>query len=342
MPQNRIIITTGDPSGCGPYITLKAIEKLSGCRVQFYVVGDRKILSRFDVYKKINKRIILIDLVTPGIDKLKPGYVSKLSGRASISYLDSALKVMRECGIKRLVTAPLSKEAVQLNLSDFSGHSEYLADYFRCKIEMMMVSPKIRTVLFTRHIPFKKVPVFITKNNLTDTFGLVLKSLKSIFKIKCPKIAVASLNPHAGVSTFLGKEEKIIDKVIRSFSGNFYGPYPSDSIFTESFIRQYDCIIALYHDQGMIPFKLLSMKTGVNFTPGLPIIRTSPAHGIAADIMRAGGKPFASSMVEAVKLALKLSIPLPEYPWVNSGAGRRPTEACLEKEGHEHTRGAPV
>jgi len=308
MPQEKIIVTTGDPSGCGPYITLKAIEKLGNCKAQFYVVGDREILSRFDVYKKINKRIILADLATSGIGKLKPGYVSKLSGLASISYIDCALRIIEECGIKRLVTAPLSKEAVQLNLPDFKGHSEYLADYFKCKIEMMMVSAKLKTVLFTRHIPFEKVPCYITESNLNQTFELVLKSLKNIFKIKNPKIAVASLNPHAGKDTFLGKEEKIIYKVIRGFDNNFCGPYPSDSLFTESAIKKYDCIIALYHDQGMIPFKLLSMKTGVNFTSGLPIIRTSPAHGIAADIMRAGGKPFVSSMVEAIKLALRLSI----------------------------------
>jgi len=341
MLNKKVVITTGDPAGCGPYITLKAIEDLGNCGAQFYVIGDRKILSRFDIYKKISKRITLIDLNTPGIEKLKTGYVSKLSGRASISYLDSALKIMREYGIKRLVTAPLSKEAVQLSLASFSGHSEYFAGYFNCRIEMMMVSSKLKTVLFTRHILFKKVPVFITKNNLNNTFNLILKSLRSIFKIKHPRIAVASLNPHAGVNTFLGKEEKVIDKVIHNFSSNFYGPYPSDSIFTESAIKQYDCIIALYHDQGMIPFKLLSMKTGVNLTVGLPIIRTSPAHGVALDIMRSNKKPFASSMVEAIKLALKLSIPLSEFPWVNSGAGRRPTGA-LKKDGHGHARGVPV
>ncbi|MCK9615485.1 MAG: 4-hydroxythreonine-4-phosphate dehydrogenase PdxA, partial [Candidatus Omnitrophica bacterium] len=298
----------GDPAGCGPYITLKAIEDLGNCAAQFLVVGDKKILSRFDIYKKINKRITLIDLNTPGINKLKTGHISKLSGCASIKYLKKALEIMGEYGINRLVTAPLSKEAVKLNLSDFSGHSEYLANYFKCKIEMMMVSAKLKTVLFTRHVPFKKVPVFINKSNLNNTFSLVLKSLKGIFKIKRPKIAVASLNPHAGVNTFLGSEEKIIHKVIHNFGENFYGPYPADSLFTEDAIKQYDCIIALYHDQGMIPFKLLSMKTGVNFTIGLPVIRTSPAHGVAFEVMRRNKKPFASSMVEAIKLALRLKI----------------------------------
>ncbi|MCK9572996.1 MAG: 4-hydroxythreonine-4-phosphate dehydrogenase PdxA [Candidatus Omnitrophica bacterium] len=342
MPKEKIIATIGDPAGCGPYITLKAIESLENFGAQFFVVGDKEILNRFDVYKKISKRITLIDLDTPGINKLKPGYVSKLSGRASINYLKKALEVMSEYGVKRLVTAPLSKEAVQLNLADFSGHSEYLADYFECKIEMMMAAKKIKTVLFTRHIPFKKVPDFINEKNLSSTFNLVLKSLQELFKIKRPKIAVASLNPHAGINTFFGSEEKTIHKVVRKFNGNFYGPYPPDSLFTQDSIKQYDCIIALYHDQGMIPFKLLSMKTGVNLTIGLPIIRTSPAHGVALDIVRQNKKPFSSSMVEAIKLALRLSIPLPEYPWVNSGAGRRPTGAYFEREDHGHIRGASV
>lgn len=308
MNEEKIIITTGDPAGCGPYVTLKAIEELRKAKWQFYVVGDEKILSRFDIYKKVSRRINLVDLNTKGIANIKAGYVSKLSGSASINYLACALKMSKNLGIKRLVTAPLSKEAVGLGLPGFCGHSEYLAQYFKCNIEMMMISSMLKTVLFTRHMPFEDVPGFITVKNLSLTFNLVFKSLQGVFKIKQPKIAVASLNPHAGENTFFGAEEKIIHKAIRSFGNNFYGPYAADSLFTKDSIKQYDCIIALYHDQGMIPFKLLSMKSGVNLTMGLPIIRTSPAHGIALDVMRKNKKPFYSSMVEAVKLAARLSI----------------------------------
>jgi len=307
MPEVKIIITTGDPAGCGPYVALKAIEILKNRPIDFYVVGDRKILSRLDVYGKISKRIKLADVNTPGIDKLKIGYASKLSGSAGINYLNCALKIMREQGIKRLVTAPLSKEAVQLNIRGFSGHSEYLAGYFKCDMEMMMVSDKLKTVLFTRHIPFKKVPGSLRAKELSRTFALVLKSIRNLFKIKHPKIAVASLNPHAGINTFLGNEEKIISRAVKKFP-EISGPYPSDSLFTPVAIDKYDCIIALYHDQGMIPFKLLSMQTGVNLTLGLPAIRTSPAHGVAFDVMRSNKKPFASSMVAAIELAAKLSV----------------------------------
>lgn len=308
MPRAGIVITTGDPAGCGPYITLRAIENLKNRGAHFYVVGDKKILSRLGAYKKTNKHITIIDLGTPGIDRLRRGYASRLSGLAGINYLEKALQVMKERGIKRLVTAPLSKEAVQLNFAGFTGHSEYLAAHFNRRIEMMMVSPRLKTVLFTRHIPFKKVPVFINRTNLNNTFKLVLRSMRDIFNVGRPKIAVTSLNPHAGVNTFLGEEERIICAVIRSFRKNFYGPFPSDSLFTDSALKQYDCVIALYHDQGMIPFKALAMKNGVNLTLGLPIIRTSPAHGTAFDVLRKGKKPFSSSMEEAIKLALRLSI----------------------------------
>jgi 4-hydroxythreonine-4-phosphate dehydrogenase len=306
--SEKIVITTGDPAGCGPHITLKAIVALKALNVQFIVVADGEILSRFDIYKKLKKRITLVDLNTPDIAKIKRGFISKLAGAASLNYLKKALQIIKEAGTKRLVTAPISKEAVKLNLSNFSGHSEYLADYFRTRIEMMMVSQKLRTVLFTRHIPFKEIPSFISEANLSHTFTLVLNSLKTLFRIKHPKIAVASLNPHAGLNTFFGVEEEVIAKTMRGFRANFFGPFPSDSLFSEQRLKQYDCIIALYHDQGMIPFKLLAMRTGVNLTLGLPVIRTSPAHGVAFDLMRLGKIPFHSSMVEAIKLALKLSI----------------------------------
>jgi 4-hydroxythreonine-4-phosphate dehydrogenase len=216
---------------------------------------------------------------------------------------------MKKKYIKRLVTAPLSKEAARLVLPNFSGHSEYLADYFKAKnIAMMMVSNKLKTVLLTRHIPLREVPLSLNRRELLNTFSLVYFSLKTMFRIKNPKIAISSLNPHAGVNTFLDKEEKLIYKAVKDFKKEIYGPYPSDTIFTEDNLKKYDCVISLYHDQGMIAFKLLSLKEGVNLTLGLPIIRTSPAHGVAYDIMRQHKVPFSSSMAEAIKLAMRLNI----------------------------------
>jgi 4-hydroxythreonine-4-phosphate dehydrogenase len=126
-------------------------------------------------------------------------------------------------------------------------------------------------------------------------------------KIKKPKIVISSFNPHAGIDTFLGKEEKIIKSAMNKCEHKIYGPYPADTLFLKNKIKDYDCIICLYHDQAMIPFKLLSFKQGVNLTIGLPIIRTSPAHGVAFDLIRKAKRPLHHSMLEAIKLSAKLS-----------------------------------
>ncbi|UCC94708.1 MAG: 4-hydroxythreonine-4-phosphate dehydrogenase PdxA [Candidatus Omnitrophota bacterium] len=305
----QVVITIGDPAGCGPSITLGAIEQLKRTKADFFVVGDQKILKRFSLYKKLMRRIHLIDAQTPKIGTVKNGYPSLLSGRASLSYLAKALRVVRTMNIKRLITAPISKEAVQQIQPHFKGHTEYLARHFDVEnFAMMMVSRKIKIVLFTRHIPLRTAPSHIHKNSLLRVFSLVHDSLQKIFKLSHPKIAVASFNPHAGINTFLDREERILQNACKVFKKTLYGPLPADTLFTKDNLRYYDCIIALYHDQGMIPFKLLSFKEGVNLTVGLPIIRTSPAHGVAYDVMKRNRKPFSSSMVEAIKLAMRLNI----------------------------------
>jgi 4-hydroxythreonine-4-phosphate dehydrogenase len=307
--MTKIVISIGDPAGCGPYITLKAIEALKNKAIDFFVVGDKKVLEEIPLYRQIKERIILCDVGSAGIERLRKGYISKLSGTASLKYLKHALEILHTEKIKRLVTAPLSKEAVQLVLKNFSGHTEYLAEYFGVKnIAMMMAAQKLKVILFTRHIQLAQVPEFIKREDLLDIFSLVYSSLQKMFKINNPKIAVTSFNPHAGIDTFMAKEEEAVLKAIRQFKRPLHGPYPSDSIFIEQNLKKYDCIICLYHDQAMIPFKLLSLREGVNLTLGLPIIRISPAHGVAYDIMRAGKIPFHSSMVAAIKLALKLHV----------------------------------
>lgn len=307
--MTKLIVTSGDPAGCGPLITLKAIYALIDENADFFVVGDKKILQDIPVYEKVKKRINLIDLNSKEIEKIKKGYISKKAGMTSLNYLNKALQIIKKEKIKRLVTAPLSKEATKPAFRNFSGHTEYLADYFGAKnIAMAMVSQKLKVVLFTRHRLLREVPKLIDKGSLINTFSLVYYSLQNMFKIKKPRIAVTSLNPHAGIDTFLDKEEKIVCKAIKDFKKIIYGPYPSDTIFIEQNLKKYDCIICLYHDQAMIPFKLLSLKSGVNLTLGLPIIRTSPAHGVAYDVVREGRIPFHSSMVAAIKLALRLSV----------------------------------
>jgi 4-hydroxythreonine-4-phosphate dehydrogenase len=306
--MKKVVITTGDPAGCGPIITLEAVGALSDKKIDFFIVGDKKIMEEIPVYKKIKKRINLIDLNTTGIKRIKKGEKSKLGGQTSLNYLNKGLEVLRQEKAKRLVTAPLSKEAVGFALSGFCGHTEYLAGYFRVKnFAMMMVSNKLKIVLFSRHIPLREVSAAITRRDFKDVIKLTYAALKEKFKIKNPKIAAVSVNPHAGINTFLDKEEKVIALAIKESGKKVGGPFPSDTIFIEENLKKFDCIICPYHDQAMIPFKMLSFKDGVNLTLGLPIIRTSPAHGVAYEVIREGKKPFSSSMIEAVKLAVKLN-----------------------------------
>ncbi|UCD16105.1 MAG: 4-hydroxythreonine-4-phosphate dehydrogenase PdxA [Candidatus Omnitrophota bacterium] len=307
--MKKVVITTGDPAGCGPFISVEAVNVLRKEKVDFFVVGDSKVLEKIPGYARIKRRINLIDVNTWGIDKLRKARISKLGGQASLNYLDRGVRLLKKKRIKRLVTAPLSKEAVKLLLPQFCGHTEYLADYFKVKnYAMMMASEKIKVVPFSRHIPLREVSSVIKKKDFIKVVSLVYASLRDKFKIKKPKIAVASVNPHAGVNTFLDKEEKEIAAGLQMFKAKTYGPYPGDTIFTQENLKKFDCVICAYHDQAMVPFKLISFKEGVNLTLGLPIIRTSPVHGVAYDLIKEGKRAFATSMVAAVKLAIEISI----------------------------------
>ncbi len=308
MSRKKFVISSGDPAGCGPFITLKAIESIDTNKLEFFVVGDQKIFQKLPIYKKVKNRINFIDLDTPGIQGVKKGKSSRLSGKASLSYLNKALELISKEKIKRLVTAPLSKEAVSSVLGKFSGHTEYLADYFKVNnFAMMMVSSSLKVVMATRHISLRKVSSSLLKEDIYNLLSLTYRSLQVQFKLKHPRIAFCAVNPHAGVNTFIGDEENKILQAKKKFKKLTFGPYPADTIFTRDSLKQYDCIISAYHDQAMIPFKLLSFHSGVNLTLGLPIVRTSPAHGVAYDIVRKGQTAFHSSMLEAIKLASKLS-----------------------------------
>jgi 4-hydroxythreonine-4-phosphate dehydrogenase len=308
MSRKAIVVSAGDPAGCGPLITLQAINNAKIKNVDFFVVGDKKIFKKITGYAKFEKNVDFIDADTAGIEKVRKGFASKLTGQASLNYLKTSLKIMKQQRIKRLVTAPVSKEAIALSLSKFSGHTEYLADHFKVNnFAMLMAAKKLRVLLLSRHIPLREVSYSIKKKTIIDSISLVDSFLRNQCKIKKPRIVLASLNPHAGVNTFMEEEEKKLLAAKEKFKKTIYGPYPADTIFVRKNLNNYDCIICPYHDQAMIPFKLLALKDGVNVTLGLPIIRTSPAHGVAFDLMQRGRKPFSSSMLAAVKLALALS-----------------------------------
>ena len=192
-----------------------------------------------------------------------------------------------------------------MNLAGFVGHTEYLADKFGVKDHVMiMVAGSLKIVLLTRHVALSDVPAMLSPELLLNTVCVARKGLKDIFGLSAPRIAVAAFNPHAGRDTFLGKEDKLIAGALKHCPGSA-GPFPPDTLFTRANLAKFDCVIALYHDQGMIPFKLLAFDRGVNLTLGLPIIRTSPAHGTAYDLISAGKPPNARSTLEAIKLCVK-------------------------------------
>lgn len=286
-----IAITMGDPDGIGPEVIRKALHQRSVLlQAKFIVIGDRKILGRLPA------KVGIIDV----------SY--KSAGEGSLKFLDKAILLIKGGVADGLVTAPLSKEAVSHFHKNFVGHTEYLAEAFEVKhFDMMFVAGPMRLTIVTRHVSLKDVPKLITSKSVLASIVLMAKTLKDQFGIKDPKIAVLGLNPHAGENGLLGTEDAkhilpAIEKA-KALGIKATGPLPADTFF--AFYQSFDGVVAMYHDQGLAPLKGMYMKELVNFTPGLPFVRTSPAHGTAYNI--AGkNKADPSSMIAAIKLACEL------------------------------------
>jgi 4-hydroxythreonine-4-phosphate dehydrogenase len=286
-----IAITMGDPKGIGPEVVRKALtEKSLLAKGAFIVVGDKKILGR------IHSSVRVVDVPY------------KSAGEGSLKFLDKAIDLIKGGVADALVTAPLCKHAVSRYHKNFKGHTEYLAEAFGVThFDMMFIAGRVHLTIVTRHVPLKDVPGLITQKAVFNSIALMATALKDKFKIRDPKIAVLGLNPHAGESGLLGHEDgKYIYPAIRQARAhgiNAVGPLSADTFF--AFHKSYDGIIAMYHDQGLAPLKGMYMKELVNFTAGLPFVRTSPAHGTAFDI--AGkNKADPSSMSASLKLACEL------------------------------------
>jgi len=309
--NNKIIgITQGDPGGIGPEVTAKALIKFKQTpSIRFMVIGDQFVYKK---YNKTNRRDVdFWDAKFLSPNDWKLGRISAMNGQASLQYLTIALDLLRTKTISALVTAPVSKEGIIQTVKNFTGHTEFLARHSRSKsVGMMFVGKSLRTIIVTRHIPLKKVPADINVNNVLETILLAHRALRTQFNIDRPRIAVCGLNPHAGEGGTMGTEEitAIIPAIqkARQMKMQVAGPFAADTLFRPIKIKEYDCIVAMYHDQGLIPVKSLYFDQVVNLTVGLPFIRTSPAHGTAFDI--AGkNKADPSSMLEAIKLAVQLS-----------------------------------
>jgi len=311
----------GDPAGIGAEVTVKALasREISGL-ANFLVIGDLSVIEKAGKRSGVRCGFDILDLANVSRKDLRCGRSRPEYGRAAIEYLDTALEILKKGRADALVTGPVNKASINLFLHDtlypkpytlFEGHTEYLAARTRTRhVAMIFVSQDLKITLVTRHIALKDVPGAITSDAIYRTIELTRASLKYFFGIRHPKICVSGLNPHAGEGGRFGDEEKrVILPAVRRAAlkfGGIYGPAVPDVVFYDALNKKYDAVVAIYHDQGLIPFKMLHFKDGVNLTVGLPFIRTSPDHGTAFDI---AGKGIAdpSSMKEAIRLACRLA-----------------------------------
>lgn len=317
----RVGITMGDPSGIGPQILFGALHKLKGL-ADFIVIGDKWVFDKIQnlTTRRVrpsaikNQNFKFIDLNNVPHKNFKFGKVRAEYGRASMEYLDKALELIKDRELDCLVTCPISKEAINLGGFHWPGHTEYLAKQTHTEnFVMMLLNKKIKIALVTRHLPLKDVPLQLNKDKIYKTIFLTYKSLKELFLIKNPHMVVCGLNPHASDNGLIGKEENnIIRPVLERLRLKIRyidGPLASDIAILKASQNLYDCVIAMYHDQALIPLKILGMEKGVNITLGLPFVRTSPLHGTAFDIA-ATFSAHPASLIEAIRMAIKCTLNL--------------------------------
>ena len=322
--KTKLGITIGDSNGIGIEIILKTFKDnrmLDFCTPVIF--GSNEILSQhkkilqihnvnFNVVRDLknlkHNKINLLEVLKNKGD-VKIGEKNIGGGDNAINSIDCAIDAYKKNKIDALVTAPINKSSIQKNKSDFIGHTEYLQNNFNGNSLMIMVSEVMKIACLTGHTSLSNVKNYISKQNIIENLFILNNSLKKDFGKVKPKIAVLGLNPHAGESGMLGNEEiEIIIPAIDDTKDKgllVFGPYSADSFFTTKNLSAFDGILAMYHDQGLIPFKTLAFDSGVNFTAGLDIIRTSPVHGTAFEI---AGKGLANenSFRQAVFLACEI------------------------------------
>ena len=322
-------ITMGDPVGIGPEIILLSL--ILPCIYELcrpLVIGDSRILG---AAKKIIRSPLEIESVEDpdagiykygrvdilNISELDPnkttwGKPTVQTGKAMVRYITVAADLAIKKRIEAMVTCPINKLAMQLSECHYSGHTELLAERTKSnEFAMMLAGERLRVVLVTIHVPLKNVSDILSRPKIVKTIKLAWQALNKRFGIKSPHIAVSGLNPHAGEGGMFGDEEKnIIAPAIRDARNQgFYasGPFPPDTVFYHAANKRYDAVVCMYHDQGLIPFKLIHFNNGVNTTLGLPIIRTSVDHGTAYDIAGTGiADP--GSLIAAIKMAAQQAV----------------------------------
>ena len=320
-PTKRILINLGDPSGIGPDLCVSLASKKF--HAYLMIVGNKKAIK--ERAKILNKTIDFTNTLTlhNGNSKLSildtkypfsviPGKPNKANSYAQFKQINFIVNELLNNNYDAMVTLPISKKMISAELPKFKGHTEYISALANSegKELMMLASQKLKVALVTTHVSLKMVPLLITQKKLSGTLKTLNNELKSKFKITKPKIIVTGLNPHSGENGEFGdEEEKIISPVIKELKMTGYdliGPIPADTAFTKKNIGMCDAFLAMYHDQGLAPFKAISFGRGVNITLGLPFIRTSVDHGTAFDIVGTD-KVDPSSFFEAIKMAIALS-----------------------------------
>ncbi len=323
--NQRIAISSGDFNGIGPEVVLKTLQANTLDGITPIILSNSSVIDSYadTLSSDVSyHRIRSIDQAEEGTTNLlesygdedvvvSPGAFTKQSGRCAMLAVEKGIELCKSQQADALVTAPISKEAVNLAGYHIPGHTEFLAEKTGINdFMMMLVHDKLRVGLVTVHIPIAEVPKHISENTVKKYVAIMNKTLQRDFNISSPNIAVLGLNPHAGDGGIIGSEEQEVIRPaleqLKAEGMNVSGPQPADGFFGNRKYEQCDGILAMYHDQGLIPFKTLSFGAGVNFTAGLPIIRTSPDHGTAFDI--AGqDKANPSSFNEAFNLAIQLA-----------------------------------
>ncbi len=321
----KLAITHGDVNGINYEIIIKAIKdnrlyelftpivyglsKVVGYHRKNMHFSDFNYNIVRDARQAMTNHANIINISNQEI-KIEFGKSTQEAGRLAFEALELAVKDLKEKKVDVLITAPINKANIQSDQFRFPGHTEYLADRFGCKsFLMLMVNDNLRIATVTGHIPIKEVANQLTESLISEKIGVLKQSLQRDFLINSPKIALLGLNPHAGDNGVIGDEDmRIIHPAVikaKKHGDLVYGPFPADGFFGTGEYKKYDAVLSMYHDQGLIPFKILSMEKGVNFTAGLPFVRTSPDHGTAYDI---AGKNIASydSLRQSMYLALDI------------------------------------
>ncbi len=319
-----IAVTAGEPAGIGPDLCVAIARRRLPARI--VVVADRNLLEVRARQLRLTPRLrdflaeektrspstgLLVRHV-PLAARAVPGRLDPANSRYVIRTLEIAADGCADGTFDAMVTGPVQKSVINAAGIAFTGHTEFLAERLRARdVVMMLVGGGLRVALATTHLALRGVPSSITRAGLERTLRVLKRDLTERFAIARPRIAVAALNPHAGEGGFVGREEiEVINPVLarlRRRGFRLEGPLPADSLFTPQRLKAYDCVLAMYHDQGLPVLKYASFGTGVNVTLGLPIIRTSVDHGTALELAGRGNAD-SRSLLEAITLAAELAV----------------------------------